>query len=247
MKKGVKKLLKEDGFISRMNNCNNLFNILEKLKMAADDLRFLINRGYNKKVALEFVSNHYLLEKKYRILLDRVIYSDDDIKRRERKILSEDKINDRTLVIDGFNVLITTEAMHVGHYIFLSDDKIYRDLEQIFSRYKIKKYTKDVLYMLFYTLLDLNPEKVTILFDEQISRSRMIANICRNILSRTKLKFEVRTSKNVDYELIKISSEENDVIICSSDSVIADKARFLFDIPGYLVKLLNYNRVFVLK
>lgn len=31
------------------------------LKMAVEDLRYLLNRGYRKRVALNFVANHYLL------------------------------------------------------------------------------------------------------------------------------------------------------------------------------------------
>lgn len=45
-----------------------------KLKMAAEDLKYLLNRGYRKSVALKFVANHYLLGRDERNYLARYVF-----------------------------------------------------------------------------------------------------------------------------------------------------------------------------
>ena len=52
---------------------------------AYEDLKYLLNRGYRKNVALKFVSNHYRLRKEDRHLLARCVFSDGEIETREKR------------------------------------------------------------------------------------------------------------------------------------------------------------------
>ncbi len=58
---------------------------MNKLNDARMDLRFLLNRGYRKKIALNFVGNHYLLNKDERNYLSRQIFSNVKSKNRKQK------------------------------------------------------------------------------------------------------------------------------------------------------------------
>ena len=46
-----------------------------KIQNASNDLRFLLNRGYRKVMAIDFVGNHYLLDKNERNFLNRTVFS----------------------------------------------------------------------------------------------------------------------------------------------------------------------------
>jgi len=45
---------------------------------AREELRYLLNRGYRKKMAVEFISNHYGLTREQRNLLVRTTFSDEE-------------------------------------------------------------------------------------------------------------------------------------------------------------------------
>jgi len=55
-----------------------IYHSSKKLENATSDLKFLLNRDYNKKIALNFVGNHYLLDKEERNYLQRKVYSTKD-------------------------------------------------------------------------------------------------------------------------------------------------------------------------
>ncbi|MGZ3514587.1 MAG: DUF434 domain-containing protein, partial [Thermodesulfobacteriota bacterium] len=55
------------------------------LQKAARDFRFLLNRGYPRKAALELVGNRYGLTSDERHLLHRGVFSDSDSESRRKK------------------------------------------------------------------------------------------------------------------------------------------------------------------
>ena len=84
----------------------------DKLQEAAYDLRFLLNRGYRKKGALQFVANKYVLNKNERNYLARSIFSNLKSWEQREKIVDISKIKDQFLLVDGYNVLITVESLY---------------------------------------------------------------------------------------------------------------------------------------
>ncbi|MGQ4834059.1 MAG: DUF434 domain-containing protein [Candidatus Asgardarchaeia archaeon] len=211
---------------------------------AIHDLRFLLNRGYRKKEAIEFVGNHYLLDKNQREILFRIIFSKNEKEKVSKKLVNKEYINGKTIIFDGFNVLITTEAIMRGNYVILCDDGIIRDFERIFYKYKVKEETFRALKVICSLLLELNPKKVIFLFDKQISKSGKLVSKLNKMLKNMDIKGEALTEKSVDYEILRrIKGKNQDVIVCSSDSRIVRDAKFIFDFPNYIINSLKYNRV----
>lgn len=68
-----------DNRIMRNENEKNI------LISAADDIRYLLKRGYPKPGALRFVCNHYRLDSEYRNILNRVTVSPDIAQDRMKK------------------------------------------------------------------------------------------------------------------------------------------------------------------
>ena len=62
-----------------------------KLNNAAYDLKFLLNRGYKKKSALNFVSDKYILDRGERNYLVRKTFSNNKSMSRIVKIVDIDK------------------------------------------------------------------------------------------------------------------------------------------------------------
>lgn len=209
-----------------------------KLQEAAYDLRFLLNRGYRKKGALQFVANKYVLDKHERNYLARSVFSHAKSKSRKEKIVDISKIKDQFLLVDGYNVLITVESIYREDYnsIILCDDMILRDLNAVFGKYKFSEITEKALDTIMSLLVKHNPSYVNFFFDSPVSFSGKLANLTEKFIDDYKLQGSANLSNNVDYEIIKLSKMEKG-IVATSDSIIIDKVDRVVDIPNYILKI----------
>lgn len=83
----------------------------EKLNAAAQELVFLMDRGYDTKSTSTFVGNHHLLSERQRMALARIVSTASAVQRRKRKELIQAP---DYLVLDGFNTIITLEVALSG-------------------------------------------------------------------------------------------------------------------------------------
>ena len=83
----------------------------EQLNAAAQELVFLMDRGYDTKSASTFVGNHHLLSERQRMALARTVSTASAVQRRKRKELIQAP---DYLVLDGFNTIITLEVALSG-------------------------------------------------------------------------------------------------------------------------------------
>lgn len=212
----------------------------KKIDEAAYDLRFLLNRKYRKKNALQFVSNKYLLNKKERNFLARSVFSRVKSAQRKDKLANIEEIQDNLLILDGYNVLITVESILSGNFesIILCDDGVIRDLNAVFGKYKFSKFTEDALSHIFSLISKFNPLKIIFFLDSPVSFSGKLAMLIENIMNDMGVSGEVKLSKNVDME-IKTLAKQKEGIVATGDSIIIDKVDKFIDIPSYILKNKN--------
>jgi hypothetical protein len=222
--------------------CGYLLIIMQinknKLQEASYDLRFLLDRGYRKKGALEFVANKYVLNRHERNYLARSIFSSLKSKERREKIVDISQIENHFLLVDGFNVLITVESIYTGDYdsIILCDDLVLRDLNAVFGKYTFSKVTQKALNNILALISSYNPSFVYFFFDSPVSFSGKLAGLTRRIMDEYELQGNVSLSKNVDTEIIKLSKVKKG-IVATSDSVIIDKVDRVLDIPTHIFEI----------
>lgn len=211
----------------------------DKLQEAGYDLRFLLNRGYRKKGALQFVANKYVLNKDERNYLARSIFSNLKSKERRKKIVDISKIKGQFLLVDGYNVLITAESLYnekEHDSIILCDDMIVRDLNAVFGKYKLSSVTERALNNILALINSYEPSYVCFFFDSPVSFSGKLAGLTKKIMEKYKLHGNVCLSKNVDTEIIRLSRLKNG-IVATSDSVIIDKIGSVVDIPHRILEM----------
>ncbi|MGB9937934.1 MAG: DUF434 domain-containing protein [Methanobacterium sp.] len=210
-----------------------------KLKEAAYDLRFLLNRNYRKKNALTFVSNKYVLSLNERNYLGRSIFSNSIINSRKNKIINLPQIENKYILIDGYNVLITTESICRKDYnsLVLCDDGIIRDINAVFGKYKFNKNTEVGLNTILKLIEGYKPY-VTFFFDKQVSWSGKLAQLTKEIMVNMSIKGKAIVSENVDLDIIKAREPKNG-IIATSDGIIIDKVDKVIDIPSIFLKNMN--------
>jgi len=187
------------------------------------DFRFLLNRGYSRKSALDLVTSRYRLTKEMRNALFRSVYPRNVAESRKRKIRKRaDKLR-----VDGFNVLITVEALLNDETLLLCDDGILRDFRGVYGKYRWNEKSEEAIQTIGEMIKELS-EDATIFLDYQVSRSGELARRIERITGMRTV-----TSRNVDGEL------KRGRFVATSDGTIIDAADGVVDIPRILAEELE--------
>lgn len=200
------------------------------LKKASQDMKYLLDRGYKKTTALNFVANHYRLSKHERNFLVRYVFSEKEIRNHKSKLISPKEITGKNLVIDTYNVLITIQEIISGKEIVKGMDGFLRDTSAIFSKYRFNEDTKNAIEKILGILSHYRPKFVLFILDSQISRSGELASYIRDKLGEFCISGDARISRNADREIIKQNR-----IILTSDSIIIEKAKNVADLGKLLL------------
>ncbi len=207
------------------------------LKEAKKDFQYLLERGFPRTGALEYVGNHYLLGQTQRNYLNRTVFSREKIKTRKDKLISLSDVNGRNVLVDGYNVLITTETMFQGadDLIVNCDDGVTRDVKAVFGKYKRNETTKIALKSIISLLKLFKPKRVLFFYDSPVSLSGELARTTKKILDSCDVPGDAQTSKNVDLKLVSLSHKLG-AVVATSDGIIMDKVDSVLDIPFYVSK-----------
>ena len=209
---------------------------------AAEDLRYLLNRNYNRDQALTFVGDHYKLHKEERFILYRAIYSQKEVRERKEKTISFEELQGKTLTIDAYNVIIVLETMLKGKELIESDDSFVRDISGVFGKHKITKTTHQAISLIMQTLKQNPPKKTLIFFDSPVSKSGELAAITRRKMEEHGINGTAQVVKQADNAVIRRGE-----VAATSDSVILQKAKKTFDLAGYIVREKNYKHLYPIR
>ena len=95
--------------------------------------------------------------------------------------LRSDKLANRDLHIDGFNVLITLESALSGGFIFVGRDGCYRDLSSVHGSYKRVAETGDAILLVGKALDTLGVRSVHWLLDRPVSNSGRLRELLSDL------------------------------------------------------------------
>jgi hypothetical protein len=204
------------------------------LQKASQDFRYLLNRAYPRKAALELVGNRYQLTSDQRHLLHRGVFSDMDSQSRQKKKISPNQIRGHDLVIDGYNVLITIEAGLSGRPLILGDDGFIRDISGLSGNFQKTARTAEALQHLLDLLKRVKPRQTLFLFDSPISRSGELALEVRSRMQE----------ENLPGDAIAVRVPEKILngfpgCVATSDTAIIDRSKKVVDLAGYMVTNLS--------
>jgi hypothetical protein len=211
----------------------------DEMKDPICDLRFLLNRGYNRESAVKFVSNKYRLGIKQRNFLVRAVFSSEEASEHKKKTLGIEDLNKKKVVVDGYNVLITVENVLKGKEVILCDDGFVRDTTAIFGKYKTSDVTSKAIEEILNVLKKSKVSEVLFIFDSQVSYSGELCRVIREKIAKAGLKGDAITSNKADFEICMAEK-----IVCSSDRAIIKKAEKVVDLPYSIAK--RYDNVKVL-
>lgn len=204
---------------------------LNKLKWAVQDMQYLLSRGFAEKASSELVGNHYRLKTRQIQAVRGASASENQIQNRKSKQLTISDLNNKTVYLDGFNILILLESLLSEAYIFEGVDGCFRDLSGVFGTYKRVNQTFASIEWIATFFKKAKVEKLVWVFDKPVSNSGRIKQIILDFAIENHLNWEVELEFNPDKFLV-----ENAEITVSSDAWILDHCRNWFNLVGYLIE-----------
>ena len=209
---------------------NRLLSMPRDLREAAEDFRYLLDRGYPRKSALELVGNRYQLDYDHRHLLHRGVFSRANATSRRKKLVPIKALRGRDLAIDGHNVIITVEAALSGRPLIRADDGFIRDISGLSGKFRKSGQTEEAIRMILDVLKKAKPRQILFLFDAPISGSGALAREVRTRMERERIPGDARTEPVPEKILIGFPG-----IVATSDTAIIDQSNELIDIAGHIV------------
>ncbi len=205
---------------------------MNNFKYAIIDYKYLLNRNYPEKASIKLVGDRYRLDRTARNCLFRGVVKNNIAIERKKKLVTHKEVKNNPIGIDWYNVLITVESYLKGHILFISEDGLLRDSAGVHGSYRKNDITERAIKIISDTLSMLSPLKTDIFLDSPISHSRDMGFYIEEVLTKGGIKdVTVSIIKSADFPLKSYNG-----IVATSDSVIIDNAKYIFDLPRYALK-----------
>ena len=195
------------------------------LRRAADDLCWLLSRGYAQSSARKLVGDRYDLVARQRTAIGRCSCSDAEALRRRRHQVDPEEVHGRSLWIDGYNVLTTVEAALAGGVILPARDTTYRDMASMHGSYRRVEETQPALALLGQVAAALAVDECVWYLDSPVSNSGRLKGIMQEVAAAEGWPWRVELVRDPDTLLVK-----TDQIIATADSGILDRCTAWFNL-----------------
>ncbi|HIJ69761.1 MAG TPA: DUF434 domain-containing protein [Planctomycetes bacterium] len=203
---------------------------LNNLRSAVADYSLLLSKGYAQKSTLKLVGDRFSLTDRQRLAVMRCGCSDAQLATRRANEVKVAELGAEPIVVDGYNVLITTEAALAGAPIFRSRDGCYRDLAGIHGSYRKVTETIPAIEISAKCLQDLRIESALWLFDSPVSNSGRLKTIIASLAEENGWPWQIELLTNPDVKLI-----ETDITAATGDSDVLDKCGKWTNLTAYII------------
>jgi hypothetical protein len=202
----------------------------DKLKSAVQDMQYLLSRDYAEKASSELVGNRYRLKTRQIQSVRGASASTVQIQNRKAKQLEISELENTTIYLDGFNVLILLESLLSEAYIFEGLDGCFRDLSEVHGTYKRVSQTFPAIELIAKFHQNSKAQKIVWIFDKPVSNSGRIKQMILDVATENNFSWEADLEFNPDKFLV-----ENADIVVSSDAWILDHCKNWFNLIQYVI------------
>jgi len=216
---------------------------LALLGEAVRDYYFLISRDYGETAALKVVGDRYRLQKRQRFAMQKIVCNSEEIQAITTRKFNKPTLTDEVVYIDGFNLLITVEALLSGGFVFECVDTTFRDIASVHGHYKRVEETQMAIEEVARAFQNLNPIAVTWLLDAPVSNSGRLAKQIEMFAQQANVPWSVSVTGNPD---LTLKSVVNGVVV-SSDRNIISNCKTWFNLTRYLIDRHNFTSSNIIK
>jgi hypothetical protein len=213
----------------------------DNLRKALEDMYYLLSRNYPLKASLALAGNRYQLVKRQLQALQGMACSESELRLRKDKELQETALKDKTIFLDGFNILILVETALSGGFVFKGLDGCYRDISSVHGTYRKVQTTEDALIIIGKTLQQLYLHKVIWVFDAPVSNSGKLKGICYEIAGKHDFSWEIRLENAPDKYLV-----DSKAFVCSADAWVLNECKAWFNLGARIINSLSGLKILTL-
>ena len=157
--------------------------------------------------------------------------SDQQLFARKKTEVKIAEFHNSSIVIDGYNVLITVEAVISGGIIFKGRDGCFRDLAGIHGTYRKVTETIPALQLIGRFLKDNGLSDVLWLLDSPVSNSGRLKTLIGKLAEKNHWQWEIKLLPSPDAELKKTER-----VVASSDSVVLEGCKRWVNLAAEIIK-----------
>jgi len=211
--------------------------LLKRVAEASKDYRYLLDRGYNYKVALRVVQERYQLEKLEVDVLFRAVHSRNHDEHVKRALAEGERTISRggaVIYVDFFNVANTLLELNSGGLVSLGTDGIFRDHSKVLKR--SRKGESD--YSRVCSSLDF-PTKdalVVLVGEKDKPFSGRILRRCADELKARGYSAEGVLEAMVDSFIIRSLQGRDSAVVATSDSVVLRRISRCFELVRHVME-----------
>lgn len=188
-------------------------NSIAQLRIAQQDIQWLLDRNYKLNPILHLVGGHYQLSARQIIALKRATSTMFQYEKRKSTMLPIEVAKEGCLYIDGFNLIITLEVALSGSLLILGNDGVLRDLAGLRGTYK-----------------QLAIPKVKFFLDAPVSNSGRLKSKILEQSIQWGIDVEVELVPNADTVLSKMER------VVTGDAIILDQCTSWVNLSRKIVK-----------
>lgn len=188
------------------------------LRLAQQDILYLIDRGYPIKSASTFVGNHYLLSERQRLAIVRASAPSDILNQRLSKRISTDKKLD-IVHIDGLNLIITLEVALSKSTLIKCMDGTIRDLAGLRGTYRLIDKTDVAIRLIGDALMKMGVQQVVFYLDAPVSNTGRLKARIMELLSEKPYQVTVEIVNSPDTILQRLD------YVITSDAIILNQCK----------------------
>lgn len=204
---------------------------LELLQKAANEVQFLLDRGYDVKPVTTFVGNYYLFSERQRLALARSVSARESIQKRVNKELLQTERGrlPEAVHIDGFNTVITLEVALSGSPVFYCRDGALRDLAGLRGTYRIIDKTQTAIELLLGQLELLRISEAVFYLDAPVSNSGRLSGLIRQCAKGYGISVQTQIIPDVDRVLKQMEG------VISGDAIILNRCKSWLNVMPLII------------
>jgi hypothetical protein len=203
---------------------------LAKLRAAASDLCWLLDRGYALRSSVELVGNRHALARRQRMALSRYACSHQAAQHRRELETQPAQLRGQELWLDGFNVLTILESALAGAIVLRGRDGCYRDIAGLHRRHRKTQETIPVLRLVGEVTAAWGISRCRWWLDQPVSNSGRLKTLIRQVADDAGWTMDVELTFSPDHVLAR--TEE---VIATSDGIVLDRCRRWVNLVGRII------------
>lgn len=202
---------------------------VETLHRAADEVVWLLGRGYSMDSAVRMVGDHHQLETRQRVAIARVCCAEELGAARAARALPDESLRDADLSIDGFNLIVTLETALGGAPVLVCRDLCLRDLAGLRGSYHLLDDTARAIALIGSALDALAVSRAEIFLESAVSNAGRLRGALEAAATQWRTPVTVTLVRDADPILATRAN------VITADAAVLDRCQSWFNLSQRIV------------